>query len=240
MSDDAAFHTTRWTRVAQSKGSSEEAQRALADLCETYYEPVHAFLRATVRNGEDAQEMTQAFFAQVLGQHAFDGANPERGRFRSFLLGAVKHFLWDQRRSHRAIKRGSGETPLSLDAGTTTSPGWTPPDNAQLSPDAEFDRRWALAVLAKALAEIRRESEAKNQKATFETLKPWLTGDVAGMRQAEAANQLGLSEGAVKVAIHRLRQRFREAVKAEISQTLVDSEQVTEELAHLEAALRRP
>ena len=115
-----------------------------------------------------------------------------------------------------------------------------PEDRALLPPDEEFDRRWALTVLSKALASVRQRMSKKGQIETFETLKPWLTGDSAGLRQAQAAQQLGQNENAVKVAIHRLRKQFREAVKAEIAQTLVDSNQLTEELAHLEAALRHP
>ena len=108
MSDDDAFFTTRWTRVARSQGDSESAKLALSELCEIYYGPVEAFIHATMRDKEEARDLTQAFFAKVLEQHAFEGANPERGRFRSFLLGAVKHFLWDTRRGDRAQKRGRG------------------------------------------------------------------------------------------------------------------------------------
>ncbi len=247
--DDSSgsFFTTRWTRVARSKGSSVEAQAALAELCESYYDPVHAFLRATVRDDEEARDLTQAFFARVLDQQAFEGADPQRGRFRSFLLGAVKHFLSDHRRRGRAEKRGGGESPISFEdmgpgsdgrSDSDTSPGWTPPDLTQLPPDCEFDRRWALTVITKALAQIRQSMTAKGQETTFQVLKPWLTGDNGNLRQSHAALELGLSQNATKVAIHRLRRQFREAVKAEISQTLADPAQVAQELSHLEAALR--
>jgi DNA-directed RNA polymerase specialized sigma24 family protein len=167
--DDASFFTMRWTRVAHSQGDSESVKLGLSELCEAYYAPVHAFVRATLRDDEAARDLTQAFFTKVLGQDAFEGADPERGRFRSFLLGAVKHFLWDSRRRDYAQKRGGGVPDLSLDETAF------PEDTRQLPPDAEFDRRWALTILTKALAGVRKKMEEKRQLEMFEALKPWLT-----------------------------------------------------------------
>ena len=229
MTNDA-FFTTRWTRVARSRGDSEDAKLALSELCEAYYDPVHAFIRATARDDEKARDLTQGFFATVLGKSAFDGADPNLGRFRAFLLGAVKHYLWDRKRHEQTAKRGGGETTLPLEEEQAAS--------AQLPPDQEFDRRWALTILAKALNELRQSMEANDDLAKFDVLKPWLTGDSAGLRQADAAGTLGLSESATKVAIHRLRRRFRETVKAEIAQTLDDPDHVDAELAYLQQALR--
>ena len=236
-SNNENFFTTRWTQVAHAKGDSDLAKRALSELCEAYYAPVQAFIRATVKDDEASRDLTQAFFAQVLKNASLNTADPSKGRFRSFLLGAVKHFLSDHWRHSRRLKRGGGQPDLSIDTDTPTSPGIQPPD-AQLPPDAEFDRRWALAILAKALAKLREAWSKKEQLKTFDTLKPWLTGDHADLRQADAAQQLGINENAVKVAIHRLRKQFREAVKQEIAHTLTNPEQVAEELKHLEAALR--
>ncbi|NCF84671.1 MAG: sigma-70 family RNA polymerase sigma factor [Verrucomicrobiaceae bacterium] len=229
MSSDA-FFTTRWTRVARSRGNSEEAKLALSELCEAYYDPVHGFIRVTVRDNEKANDLTQGFFANVLSRSAFDGADPNRGRFRAFLLGAIKHYLWDRRRHKQTAKRGGGEATLPLEEEQAAS--------AQLPPDQEFDRRWALTILGKALTELRESMKANDDLAKFDALKPWLTGDSAGLLQTEAADQLGLSESARKVAIHRLRRRFRETVKAEIAQTLDNVDHIDAELAYMQQALR--
>ncbi|MCH1507132.1 MAG: sigma-70 family RNA polymerase sigma factor [Verrucomicrobiales bacterium] len=229
MSSDA-FFTTRWTRVARSRGNSEEAKLALSELCEAYYDPVHGFIRVTVRDNEKANDLTQGFFANVLSRSAFDGADPNRGRFRAFLLGAIKHYLWDRRRHKQTAKRGGGEATLPLEEEQAAS--------AQLPPDQEFDRRWALTILGKALTELRESMKANDDLAKFDALKPWLTGDSAGLLQTEAAVQLGLSESATKVAIHRLRRRFRETVKAGIAQTLDNVDHIDAELAYLQQALR--
>ena len=227
---NGAFFTTRWTRVARSRGASEEAKLALSELCEAYYEPGQGFIRATVRHDEKARDLTQGFFANVLSKSAFDGADPNRGRFRAFLLGAVKHYLWDRQRHDLTAKRGGGATTVPLEEDQTPSP--------ELPPDQEFDRRWALTILAKALCELRESMEANNEWAKFDALKPLLTGDSTGLRQADTAEQLGLSENATKVAIHRLRRKFRETVKAEIAQTLDDPDHIDAELAYLQEALR--
>ncbi|MEN9021776.1 MAG: sigma-70 family RNA polymerase sigma factor [Verrucomicrobiales bacterium] len=229
MSSDA-FFTTRWTRVARSRGNSEEAKLALSELCEAYYDPVHGFIRVTVRDNEKANDLTQGFFANVLSRSAFDGADPNRGRFRAFLLGAIKHYLWDRRRHKQTAKRGGGEATLPLEEEQAAS--------AQLPPDQEFDRRWALTILGKALTELRESMKANDDLAKFDALKPWLTGDSAGLLQTEAADQLGLSESATKVATHRLRRRFRETVKAEIAQTLDNVDHIDAELAYMQQALR--
>ena len=230
MSNDA-FFTTRWTRVARSRGDSEEAKRALSELCEAYYEPVHGFIRAMTHDNEKARDLTQGFFATVLGKSAFDGADPNRGRFRTFLLGAVKHYLWDCRRYEQTAKRGGGKATLPLEEELAAS--------SQLPPDQEFDRRWALIILTKALTELREAMEANDELAKFEALKPWLTGDSAGLRQEEAAERLDLTLNATKTAIHRLRHKFRETVKAEIAQTLDNPDQIDAELTYLQDALRQ-
>lgn len=232
-----AFHTTQWTRVLAARGDSPESQAALGDLCGAYYGAVLAFIRRSGRDEEAARELTQEFFARVLAGRAFTGADPERGRFRSFLLGAVKHFLADAHDRAHAAKRGSGTAPLPLGVETDTSPGLELPDATAPDPEREFDRKWALTVLDRALAALAREQAEAGRATHFATLKPWLTGDTGTGSQADAARALDLNEGAVKVAIHRLRRRFRELVKAELAQTLADPAQVNDELACLQAAL---
>jgi RNA polymerase sigma factor (sigma-70 family) len=233
------FAPTRWTLVVRARGESAEGRAALSELCAAYYQPVQRFLRCEGRDEDAARELAHDFFARVLAGGALEGADPERGRFRSYLLGALKHFLADQRRHAHRLKRGSGTVPDSLDApvGSDTSPGLQWADPAETAPDAFFDREWALTVMDRALAGLQKEFSTAEKSDQFETLKPWLMGDTPASSQAEAARRLGLSEGAVKVTIHRMRKRFREAVRAEISQTVRDPGLVDEELRHLIEAL---
>lgn len=229
------FAPTRWTLVLRARGESVEGRAALSELCDAYYQPVLRFLRHEGRNEDAARELTHDFFARVLAGGAFDGADPERGRFRSYVLGALRHFLADQRDHARRLKRGSGIVPDSLDApmGTDTSPGFQMADPAATAREACFDREWALNVMDRALSALQKEFGEAGKLEEFETLKPWLMGDVATGSQADAARRLGLSEGAVKVTIHRLRKRLRAVVRMEITQTLRDPALVEEELHHL-------
>ena len=226
----SSFHDTRWTLVSRSRGSDTQASAALSELCEAYYAPVVAFLRREGREEDAARELAHDFFAKLLAGGAIEGAKPERGKFRSYLLGALRHFAADQRDKAIAAKRGSGLQPAELDDEMT--------DFAADKPDAEFDRQWALTVLARSLCRLEVEMVADGKKAHFDALKPWLTAEADSTPQTVAAEKLGLSVEAVKVAVHRLRKRFREAVKAEIAQTVSDSSDVREELDALMAALR--
>lgn len=235
----APFAPTRWTLILRARGESPESKTALSELCEAYYQPVLLFLQREGREEDAARELTQEFFARVLAGGGFDAADPQRGRFRSYLLGALKHFLADQRKHHAREKRGGGVAPESLDA---PEPGDASlsrqiPDATAPAPDADFDRHWALTVMARGLDILQQEFQREEKADQFETLKPWLVGEAAGISQAEAARRLGLTEGAVKVAVHRLRKRFRESVRAEIAQTLRDRTLVDEELRHLVEAL---
>ena len=229
------FAPTRWTLVLRARGESVEGQAALSELCEAYYQPVLRFLRREGRDEDAARELAHDFFARVLAGGAFDGADPERGRFRSYLLGALRHFLADRRDHAGRLKRGSGIAPDSLDApvGTDTSPGFQVADPAATASDASFDREWALTVMDRALCLLQKEFAEAGKVDEFNALKPWLMGDTATSSQADAASRLGLTEGAVKVMIHRLRKRFRAVVRTAISQTLRDPALVDEELRHL-------
>ncbi len=233
----AAFVTTQWTRVLEARGDSPEAKVALSDLCAAYYAPVFAFIRRDAPTEDAARELTQEFFSRLLAKPGFNSIDPQRGRFRSYLLGAVKNSLSDARDHDRRLKRGAGVATEPLESGTDTSPGLQLPDPAAPNPEAEFDRKWALTVLDRALTLLAHEHAAPDRAAQFQSLKPWLTGDADGLSQADAALALGLNEGAVKVAIHRLRRRFRELVKAEVGSTLADPTQAADELACLVAAL---
>lgn len=236
----AAFVTTHWTRVLQAQGNSTDAKAALSDLCANYYAPVFAFVRRWTHDEEAARDLTQEFFARLLARNSIDQADPRRGRFRSYLLGAAKHFLCDAKQHDQRLKRGGGQMLESLDAKPTdTSTSIQLPDPNSPSPDHEFDRKWALTLLDRALGSLEHEHKLTGHDKHFETLKPWLTGDTENLSQADAARALSMNEAAVKVAIHRLRRRFRELIKSEIRETLNDPEQVGNELQHLINALGR-
>jgi RNA polymerase sigma-70 factor (ECF subfamily) len=232
-----AFHTTRWTLVRNATGHSTAGRQALSDLCAAYYTPVVAFLRREGRQEDTARDLAHAFFHQVLENPSLGRADQSLGRFRTYLLGALKHFLAHQRERDGRQKRGGNLTAVPLDAGTDTTPGLLLADARELPPDAFFDRQWAIAVLERAITALAREREAAGKLDDFTLLKPWLTGDATHGGQAAAAHALGISEGAIKVSIHRLRKRFRHLVKTEVAQTLDSPASVEEEMRHLFAAL---
>lgn len=222
-----AFNPTRWTLVLRTCGEGEDAKAALSDLCAAYYEPVVAFLRRDGRNDDAAREMAHAFFESVL-TGGLGAPDPERGRFRSYLLGALKHFLTKNRAAALAGKRGGGVEHVPLVTDNDTAPGLPMPG---LTDDTlAFDREWALTLIARALASV--EQEHANKPDLFIALKPWLDGSTTAS-QADAARALGMSETAVKVAIHRLRTRFRELIRAEIAATVSDPADIPGELSHL-------
>jgi RNA polymerase sigma-70 factor (ECF subfamily) len=238
-SPSGGFAATRWTLVLRARGETPEACAALSELCEAYYQPVLRFLRREGREEDAAKELTQEFFAHVLGSKGFDEADPERGRFRSYLLGALKHFLADLRKHEQRFKRGGGAVTESLDATPSDDEcsSFQVADTSTPAPEAFFDREWALTVMARALEMLQEDFTAAGKADQFDTLKPWLMGEAPSMSQADAARQLDLSEGAVKVVIHRLRKRFRDAVRSEIAQTLREPALVDQELRHLVEAL---
>jgi len=228
----AAFHTTRWTHVCLAKANSDEGRGALADLCEAYYEPVVAYLRGVLRDADAAREMSHAFFAEILAGGAISGADPLRGRFRFYLLGAVRHFVASKWESDQRLRRGGGVTPLSLDAETPEVP-----QTGRDSPEAAFDRPGAVTVLARAMSVLERECATEGKMELLEHLKPSLLGEAAYGDQNAAAEKLGLSAGAARVAVHRLRSRFRHCVKEEIAGTLKDAASIEDEMRSLLAAL---
>ena len=228
-----AFAPTRWTLVLRARGQSPEARAALGELCEAYWTPVFRFLRGEGRDEDTARELTQEFFARLLQRDGLATVEPGRGRFRSFLLGAVKHFLADMRDHEQRLKRGGGQTLEPLATETDTSPGLQIADPSAAPSDTFFDRQWALALMDRALRAVADEFKSAGKQDQFDALKPWLVGEAAALSQADVARQLGLNEGALKVAIHRLRKRFREIVRAEIGQTVEGAAQVDEELRYL-------
>ncbi len=227
------FATTHWTVVlAAGKGSTPQSDHALEELCRTYWYPLYAYVRRRGYTHEDAEDLTQGFFARFLERNYLEGLTSEKGRFRAFLLASLKHFLaneWD--RAHRQ-KRSAPTPNLSLDWQSADSRYQiNVPDD--LTPDKIYDREWALALLEHVITRLRDECAAGEQSQLFDKLKPFLTVDKAAVPYAEAAAELNLAEGAVRVAVHRLRKRYRGLLRDEITQTLSDPAQVEEEMRTL-------
>lgn len=233
--NSSSFAPTRWTLVLQARGHTPEARAALGALCEAYWQPVFRFLRRSGREEDSARELTQEFCARLLAGDPLSAVDPRRGRFRSFLLGALKHFLADLQDRQSRLKRGGGVTLESIHprTDTRTTSVVEPADPAAMPADEVFDRQWALAVIERALRQLEDEMAGAGRGEQFELLKPWLEGEAAGVSQAEAAQRMGLSEGAFKVSIHRLRKRFRQLVREEVAQTVNDPADVQEELKYL-------
>ena len=227
------FLTTRWTQVLAAGTHSPSAREALSNLCAAYYAPVHAYIARTAYDLGDPRDLTHEFFARLLAGKWLAGADREKGRFRGYVLGAVKHFLAETRDRLSTAKRGAQHEHIPLDFGTDTSPGFDAAAPANPIPDVWFDRQWGLAVLDQALAELAAEHERTGRVAQFNALKGWLTGDSPTLDQADVARQIGVSDGAMKVAIHRLRLRFRELVKAHIRQTVSSEDELRDELRYL-------
>lgn len=228
------FATTHWTVVVAAGGrSAPQADEALAELCRTYWYPLYAYVRRRGTSRQDAEDLTQGFFARFLERNYLDGLSSEKGRFRAFLLAALKHFLANEWDRAGRLKRGGGEAPLSLDWQSADTRYQIDPAD-QLSPDRLYDRAWAVTLLERVILRLRAENVAEGKAATlFEELKPFLMVGKKAIPYSRAAAALGLTEGAVRVAVHRLRRRYRELLRAEIAETLSDPAQVDEEMRTL-------
>ena len=227
------FVTTHWSLVlAAARTSTPEADQALATLCEWYWHPVYAFVRHQGHSSDEAADLTQAFFTRVLERSYLHQADPARGRFRSFLLACLRHFLANERDRAQRIKRGGPFQHRALDV--DTAEGWyalEPRD--EVTPEKLFERRWALTLLDRVLNRVRNEQVHKGKGATFDQLKGFLTGDAGGEPYRVVARDLGVSEAVVKVTVHRLRRRFRDFLLKEIADTVTDPREVDEEMRFL-------
>lgn len=232
------FATTRWSAVlAAGKTGSHQALEALDQLCRVYWFPLYAWVRRQGHSPHDAQDLIQGFFARLIGKGDLADVDPRRGRFRSFLLASLKHYLANERDRLRAWKRGGRHHFVPLEIETAEARyGAEPLDT--LSADRIYDRRWALTVLDQVMARLRAEFRDRDKEQLFETLKTCLTADRSALPYTELARQVGLGEGAIKVAVHRLRRRYRELLRDEIAQTVGDRTTVDEELRDLMDALR--
>ncbi len=233
------FESTRWSVVlAAGKESSPDASEALAILCRDYWYPLYAYVRRRVHDVDEAQDLIQEFFSRLLEKNVLAVADPCRGRFRAFLLTALRNFLNDEWGKSRAQKRGGGQTVLSLDVRVGESRYVGEPADT-LTPERLFERRWAETLLDRVMAQLRDDFVRSGKESYFEHLKTFLTGRGSSVSYAEAARKLNLSEGAAMVAAHRMRRRFRERLRGEIAQTVAESESIDDEIRSLFSALDR-
>jgi RNA polymerase sigma-70 factor (ECF subfamily) len=227
------FVTTQWTVVlAAGKRSTPQSDGALEELCRTYWFPLYAYVRRRGHTREDAEDLTQAFFTRFLARNYLEGLSAERGRFRAFLLAALKHFLANEWDKSQRQKRGGNVIHLSLDWQTADTQ-FQVAATAEPGPDQAFDREWALALLAKVIERLQTECETDGRGKQFAELKIFLTAGKGELSHAEAAEKLGMEETAVRVAVHRLRKRYRQLLRDQIAQTLDEDADVDEEMRAL-------
>jgi RNA polymerase sigma-70 factor (ECF subfamily) len=230
-----AFVTTHWSIVlAAGQSNSVHAQAALSKLCQTYWYPLYAYVRQRGYSSHDSQDLTQDFFARLLEKNTLGVVTRDKGRFRSFLLTALNHFLADEWRKEHAQKRGGGQIlPLDLNAAETRFRSEPTEPAETTTPEKVFEQNWALALLNTVFERLRDEYQSDGKSNLFETLKFCLTGERSTAPYAELAAQLKLPENTVKVAVHRLRRRYRELLREEVSHTVERSGEVEQELQYL-------
>ncbi len=231
------FATTHWSVVLQAGEShSPQGSAALEKLCRTYWYPLYAFVRRKGRTEEDAKDLTQQFFARLLERKDFQTVDARKGKFRTFLLTSLTHFLSNERDHAQAAKRGGGRTNIPLDGITAEELHRLEPAS-DLSPDKLFDQRWAMTLLGEAVSQLREEMVAAGKGAQFEQLKSFLTDEAGDGEYAAVAQRLGSTSQSVAVMVHRMRQRYGELVRAEVAHTVSSPTEVEEEMRHLYAAL---
>ena len=231
------FATTRWSLVLAAGGQADaRSAEALSSLCELYWYPIYAFIRRQGYSASESADLTQEFFLRVLEKNYFRALDPARGRFRGFLCASVRHFLSNERDRARTLKRGGTRPPISLDVDAAEGRYQLEPHD-DLTPEKLFDRRWALILLDRALTRVGRDYADANKAALFDHLKGFLTGDSSGIPYAQVAKAMDTSEGAVKVAVHRLRRHFRDALVEEIAETVLDRADINAEIAYLMKAV---
>ena len=236
MPPQDGFTTTRWTLVLAAKRRHDPGgSAAFARLCERYYEPLYSYLRRRGETAEDAQDLTQGFIARLLEKDVLRHADPTRGKFRAFLLTSLKHYAANEHVRAAAGKRGGGESLLSIDLAAEGRYGLEPRDD--LTPERLYDRRWALAVLERALRALRAEFRASGRESFFEAVQGTLTGDDRAVSYRELADRFGVSESNVKVSIDRMRRRYGDLVRAEVAETVETEAGVDDELRYLLTAL---
>ncbi len=218
--------------LAAGDRSSPDSREALESLCTVYWYPLYAYVRRRISDVNEAQDLTQAFFAELLEKNYVGSATPQRGRFRAFLLTALKHFLSKQRDKAKAKKRGGGRVPIRLDFASGDSRCSVEPAGG-LAPEEVYHRRWAATLLELVLARLEREFAEVGKQAQFEQLKRFVIGQHEGATYADAGRILGTTEAAAKMAVHRMRRRYRRLLRDEVAQTVADPGDVDDEIREL-------
>lgn len=227
-----SFTTTQWSLILRAGDTADPSRRAALEvLCQRYWYPVYSYVRNRGYDQDSSEDLTQAFFTRLLEKRSLKIADPERGRFRSFLLASVRNFLTDSWDKERAQKRGGGRSIISLDFPETQDRSREPAE--QTTPEAVFERRWATSVLTEVLSQLRQEAIDRQALQRFERLEGFLTGELDGVRQGEIAEELGMSVETVRVAVHRLRKRFGKLLREQVAQTVADPEHVDDEIRYL-------
>ena len=231
------FVTTHWSVVLRAgRQDTTRARDALAKLCQTYWYPLYAYVRRRGHSPHDAEDLTQEFFTRLLQKNYLADVRREKGKFRSFLLAALNHFLASEWDRVRAKKRGGGKAAISLNADAAETRYRLEPADP-MTAERIYERRWALTLLNQVLESLQREFESDGKQALFNELRFCLTGERTKLPYTELAERLGMSESALKVTVHRLRQRYREVLRAEIANTVSSREEIEEEIRHLFAVL---
>jgi len=226
------FATTRWSLVLAAGRNGSRSRQALESLCELYWVPVYSFIRRQGYSADDALDLAQGFFARMIEKDDFHDADPHRGRFRSFLMASVQHFLSNERDRARALKRGGPKPALSLDVQTAEGRYQIEPRD-ELTPERLFDFQWGMVLLQRVLGHLREEYETAGKGELFDQLKGFLTGDGDDVTYKEIAIRIDSTDGAVKVAVHRLKQRYKKLLIAEIAETVATPEEIESEIQHL-------
>jgi len=227
-----AFTTTHWSVVLEAQGESPAAQEALEKLCRTYWRPIFAFLRRQGIPPEEAEDITQGFFAQLLERRKFSALRKEKGRLRSFLLGALKYFVADEQRSAMAVKRGKGQRLIPLEELRADERIEMEPSDP-MTAEMIYERRWALTVLERVLSRLKDEYRAAGNAALFDALKELLPDEPGSPSQAEIAARFGMTENAIRQAFYRFRQRYQSLLREEIANTVATPGDIEDELRHL-------
>ena len=223
--------------LAAGEAPSSRSREALAALCERYWYPLYAFIRRQGSTQEEARDLAQGYFLQFLEKGFLKTVRPDAGRFRCFLLASVKHFLSNERDRERALKRGGGQSPIRLELDAAEGRYRMDPADAALTPDRLFERQWAMTVLERAMSSLREEFARSGEASRFDRLKLYLTGEEPAVPYRQVAVELGLSESAVKVAVHRLRQRFGQALREVVAETVASPAEIDDEIRSMLASL---
>lgn len=230
--------TTQWSQVLAARdGNDSEARRALESLCQTYWQPLYAYIRRQGSDPEEARDLTQAYFAEFLDKDFLSHVDPEKGRFRAFLLASLRNFLSKQRDTERTLKRGGNVTTLSIDVEAAEGSYALQAVNT-MTPEDLFEHRWAMTVLDRAIDRLRQTYFSAGNEKVFEALRPYLTSPEPDLPYKEVGARLDMSEGSVKTAIHRMRKRFGDCLRSELGNTVDNQTEIDSEVRYLLTVVR--